>query len=158
MRKLWFSVLVLLMLGAAIGCDSGGDDEDTGLTDTEVFVGAWRLATLLLNGDDFTPALITLAGITVNIDFEAAAFTINVVSDTTTTISGTYNVNETQETLTLTSSDFANPIVLDYVITTDNQIMLETEDAALFIGLTGFDPADLPFVIETIGLIIQRTG
>ncbi len=156
MRKLWFSVLVLLMLGAAIGCDSGGGDEDTGPTDTEVFVGAWRLATLLLNGQDFTAFVLATA--TVNIDFEAAAFTMNVVSDTTTTISGTYNVNETQETITLTSSGFANPIVLDYVITTDNQIMLETEDAALFIGLTGIDPADLGIVIETIGLIIQRTG
>ncbi len=158
MRKLWFSMLVLLMLGAAIGCDSGGGDEDTGPTDTEVFVGAWRLATLLLNGQDFTA--FVLANATVNIDFEAAAFTMNVVSDTTTTtISGTYNVNEAQETVTLTSSGFANPIVLDYVITTDNQIMLETEDIALFIGLTGFDPADLlGIVVETIGLIIQRTG
>lgn len=160
MRKLWFSTLVLVMLGAAIGCDSGGNDENTGPTDAEIFVGNWRLATLLLNGSPSFSDLL-LANATVTIDFEAATFSLDILdimTDSTTTIAGTYTVNDVQKTATLTSSSFGNPVALNYMIASDNQISMETDDVALFIGLTGIDPASLPITIETVGLVVQRTG
>ena len=145
---------------AAIGCDSGGNNEDTGPTDAEVFIGNWQLATLLLNGSPSFSDLL-LANAMVTIDFEAATFSLDILdimTDSTTTIAGTYTVNEAQKTATLTSSDFTNPVPLDYTINSENQITMETADAALFIGLTGIDPATLPITIETIGLIVQRTA
>lgn len=156
MRKLGFSVLVLVMLGAAIGCDSGGDEE-SGPTDAEVFVGSWRLATLFLNGADFTD--IVLASATVTIDFEASTFNITIMTDSMSTIAGSYTVNDVLRRVTLTSSDFTNPVPLDYTINSENQITMETRDAALFIGLTGIDPATLGgLVIEEVGLVVQRTA
>ena len=155
MRKLWFAVLVLMLLGAAVGCDSGGDD-DSGPADAEVFIGNWRLANLLLNGSDFSAIL--LANATVTIDFQASAFSIDIMTDSLTTIAGTYTVNDVQKTVTLSSSELPNAVSLDYTINSDNQITLETRDAALFIGLTGIDPASLGLVIETITLVVQRTA
>ncbi len=161
MRKLWLFALVLAMLGGAIGCDSGGD-EDTGPTDAEVFVGNWRLTQLVLTGpdgsQDVTALLLTLAGITVDIDFESSTFAIDVnMTDSMSTFAGTYNVNETQKTVTLTSSDFTAPVTIQYMIDSNNQITLETADVALFIDLTGFDPTTLGQV-DSITLVIQRTG
>ena len=156
MRKLWFSMLVLVMLGAAIGCDSGGDDGDNGQADAEVFIGNWQLANLLLNGSDFSALL--LANATVNIDFEASAFSIAIMTDSLTTIAGTYTVNDVQKTVTLSSSDLPNAVPLAYTINSTNQITLETSDAALFIGLTNIDPASLGLMIETITLVVQRAA
>ena len=153
MRKLWFSMLVLVMLGAALGCDSGGDD---GPADAEVFVGNWRLSQLLLNNSDFTAIL--LASATVTVDFEAATFSLVIMSDSTTTIDGTYAVDEAAMSVTLTSGGLPNPVDLDYTINSENQITLQTSDAALFIGLTGIDPASLGLMIETITLVVQRTA
>lgn len=156
MRKLLFSVLVIAMLGAAIGCDSGGDEDDSGPADAETFIGTWRLTTLLLNGQDFTAFL--LANATVDIDFENTAFTMTIMSDSMSTFTGTYSVNDVQKTVTLTSASFPTPVALDYTINSENQISLETDDVALFIGLTGIDPASLGLVVETIGLVVQRSG
>ncbi len=156
LKTLWFSMLVLVMLGAAIGCDSGGDDGDSGPADAEVFIGNWRLANLLLNGSDFSALL--LANATVNIDFQASAFNMDIMTDSATTIAGTYTVNDVQKTITLNSSDLPGPVPLAYTINSENQITLETGDSALFIGLTGIDPASLGLVIETITLVVQRTA
>ena len=156
MRKLWLFTLVVVMLGGALGCDSGGDDEPSGPTDAEIFVGNWRLATLLLNGQDFSAIL--LANATVTIDFEASAFSIDIMTDSLTTIAGTYSINDVQNIVTLTSSDLGNPVPLGYTINSENQISLTTEDVALFIGLTGVDPASLGLTIQAIGLVVQRTS
>ena len=156
MRKLWLYTLVVVMLGVAVGCDSGGDDEPSGPTDAEIFIGNWRLGTLLLNGQDFSALL--LANATVDIDFEASTFSINIMSDSMTTIAGAYTVNDVQKVVTLTSSSFDNPVPLGYTINSENQISLTTDDVALFIGLTGFDPAEQGLVIQTIGLVVQRSG
>lgn len=156
MRKLGFSIFLALLGVVAIGCDSGSDDDDNGVSDAEVFVGDWTLTNLLLNGQDFTSLL--LASATVDIDFETAAFSLTITSDSTTTIAGTYSVNEAQKTITLSSTSFANPVTVSYVITSNNQISMETDDVALFSGLTGINPDDIGIVVETIGLVVQRTG
>ncbi len=156
MRKLGFFALVLLIFGGAIGCDSGGDDEPAGPTDAEIFIGNWRLSSLLLNGQDFSALLLQNA--TVDIDFEASAFNMDIMTDSMSTIAGTYSIDDVQKTITLTSSTFDNPVPLGYTINSENQISLTTDDVALFIGLTGIDPASLGLVIQTIGLVVQRTG
>ena len=90
MRKRWLFTLVVVMLGAAVGCDSGGDEDDSGPTDAEVFVGNWRLTQLLLNGQDFTA--LVLASATVTIDFEASALSIDIMTDSLTTIAGLFSL------------------------------------------------------------------
>ena len=161
MRKLWFAMLVLVTLGAAIGCDSGGDD-DSGPTDAETFVGNWRLTQLLLVSQGATQDatfLITAAGATVLIDFESSTFEITVeTADSTSTFPGTYSVNDTQKTVILTSSEFTAPVTIQYEINSENQITLDTDDVALFVELTGFDLAGVGFQVDAITLVVQRTG
>ena len=160
MRKLGVLMLVVLMLGAAVGCDSGGDED--GPTDAETFVGAWRLSSLLLTSQGASQDatfLITAAGATILIDFQSSAFEINVeTTDSTSTFTGTYSVNDTQKTVILTSSDFNAPITIRYEIDSNNQITLETDDVALFVELTGVDLAMLVPEVDRITLVIQRTG
>lgn len=155
MRKLLFSLLVLGMLGTTFGCDSGGDDND-GRADAEVFVGSWQVANLLLNGQDFTALL--LANTQVAVVFDAnGGFDLTLTSSSgTTDITGTYSVNESQETVTLTSSSFTDPVVVNYDVQNDNRIVLETDDVALFVGLTGVNPDDLGITVESITLIVTR--
>ena len=80
------------------------------------------------------------------------------MADSTSSFAGTYSVNEAQKTITLVSSDFTAPVTIQYEIDSQDQISLETDDVALFIDLTGIDPASLGLDVERIGLVIQRTG
>ena len=101
MRTLWFSMLVLVMLGAAIGCD-GGDDE---LTDAERFARAWTLNEVSDDQGDQTAAF--LAGfnrITVSFS-ENGTYTlvVDAVDDADDlTLSGPYAVNDASKTVSLT--------------------------------------------------------
>lgn len=163
MRKLFFSIFLILLGVAATGCDSGSNDGDNGIADAEVFIGSWQVNNLRITNQgatqDVTALLLTTAGIKVLIDFESNAFDISVDNgDSTTTFMGTYSVNDTQKTVVLTSSDFNAPITIQYQIDSNNQITLDTDDVALFAELTGFDLVTLGIPVDSITLVVQRTG
>ncbi|MFQ5568768.1 MAG: hypothetical protein ACE5G0_03775 [Rhodothermales bacterium] len=157
MRKLSISLLILLLVGWTTGCDSNdGDDQ----SDAEVFVGSWTLANLLINGQDLTAALFLLAEVNrVEIDFESnGTFRLQVVSASSPPeVTGTYSLNESLDTVTLTSSDFAAPVTLSYEIENNNRIVLDTDDVALLVELSGIDPSSLGLQVERLELILRRS-
>ena len=158
MRKRVVYIVVLLLLGWTSGCDSNNDDGDNGRSASEIFLGTWVLTKLLLNGQDVTALVL------VQVDVEMlfanpGRFTLSVTNagGMTTEVSGTYQLDESLLTLTLTSSDFAAPLKLTYLIQTDDRIMLDSDQPEVLSELSGLDAADLVGIeVENVGLIIQR--
>jgi hypothetical protein len=135
MRKPVVYLVVLLLLGASVGCDSNGDD---GLTDAEIFVGGWVLTSLLLDGQGVSALL--LASTDVDVLFENGAFTLTATGATgETTVAGTYRLDEGRQTVTLTSSAFTAPVVIDYEIQDDNRIVLNSDQPEFLSDLSGID-------------------
>ena len=160
MRKCVVYIVVLLLLGWTAGCDSSNnDDGDTGLSDAEVFIGTWVLTNLLLNGADVTGLVLAQADVEM-LFANPGLFTLSVTNAAgiTTEVSGTYQLDESQLTLTLTSSDFDAPLAFNYVIQTDDRITLNSDQPQVLSELSGIDPADLGITVENVGLIIQRNS
>jgi len=159
MRKCVVYIVVLLLLGWTAGCDSNNDDGDNGLSDAEVFIGAWVLTNLLLNGADVTRLVLAQADVEM-LFANPGLFTLSVTNAAgiTTEVSGTYQLDESQLTLTLTSSDFDAPLAFNYVIQTDDRITLNSDQPQVLSELSGIDPADLGITVENVGLIIQRNS
>lgn len=152
MRKPVVYLVVLLLLGASAGCDSNGEGND-GLSDAEIFVGTWVLTSLLLDGQDVSALL--LASTDVDVLFENGAFTLAATDASgETTVAGTYQLDEGQQTVTLTSSAFTAPVVIDYEIQNDNRIVLDSDQPEFLSDLSGIDLGGIQ--VEIVTMIIQR--
>ncbi len=159
MRKRVVYIVVLLLLGWTAGCDSNNDNGDNGLSDAEVFIGTWVLTNLLLNNTDVTGLVLAQANVEM-LFANPGLFTLSVTDadGITTEVSGTYQLDARQLTLTLTSSDFDAPLAFNYVIQTDDRIRLDSDQPQVLSELSGIDPADLGIQVENVGLIIQRNS
>ena len=126
MGVLW--VFVLLLLGWTSGCDSNNDD---GLSDAEIFVGEWGIARITDGDGDQTQAFLSLVDsfltslradgtFDIIIDYNDAA---NAASQSDINVSGTYTVNESNNTLTLTAAG-AVALPLSYTIENNDRITI----------------------------------
>jgi len=128
MRMGMLSVFVLLLLGWTSGCDSNNDD---GPSDAEIFVGEWGVARITDDDGDQTEAFLSLVDsfltslradgtFDIIIDYNDAA---NAARQSDIDVSGTYTVNESNNTLTLTAAN-AVALPLSYTIENNDRITI----------------------------------
>lgn len=128
MRMGILSVFVLLLLGWTSGCDSNNDD---GPSDAEIFVGEWGVARITDGDGDQTQAFLSLVDsfltslradgtFDIIIDYNDAA---NAARQNDIDVSGTYTVNESNNTLTLTAAT-AVALPLSYTIENNDRITI----------------------------------
>jgi len=128
MRMGVLSVFVLLLLGWTSGCDSNNDD---GPSDAEIFVGEWGVARITDDDGDQTEAFLSLVDsfltslradgtFDIIIDYNDAA---NAARQSDIDVSGTYTVNESNNTLTLTAAN-AVALPLSYTIENNDRITI----------------------------------
>ena len=128
MRMGMLSVFVLLLLGWTSGCDSNNDD---GPSDAEIFVGEWGVARITDADGDQTQAFLGLVDsfltslradgtFDITIDYNDAA---NAARQSDIDVSGTYTVNESNNTLTLTAAT-AVALPLSYTIENNDRITI----------------------------------
>ena len=126
MGILW--VFVLLLLGWTSGCDSNNDD---GPSDAEIFVGEWGVARITDADGDQTQAFLSLVDsfltslradgtFDIIIDYNDAA---NAARQNDIDVSGTYTVNASNNTLTLTAAG-AVALPLSYTIENNDRITI----------------------------------
>jgi hypothetical protein len=147
----------VLAVGALLGtalllsaCDSGGEE------DGDLFVGTWRLTGLEINGEN-QMVLLTLVGVeSMDVTFSADGdFELDVVTDSGSTATrGSYVLDE--ETITLTSDAFDQPLVLDYEASGSNRIVLTSVDATLLSEISGVDLSELGIEVERVDVTISR--
>ena len=139
MRKRAVYIVVLLLLGWTAGCDSSDDGND-GPSDAEIFVGEWGLARITDGDGDQTQAFLSLVvsfltslradgTFDITIDYNDAA---NAAGQNDIDVSGTYTVNESNNTLTLTA---ANAVALPLSYTIENNDRITISGNALLINL-----------------------
>ena len=139
MRLGTLSVFVLLLLGWTSGCDSNKDGND-GPSDAEIFVGEWGVARITDADGDQTQAFLSLVDsfltslradgtFDITIDYNDAA---NAAGQNDINVSGTYAVNESSNTLTLTIAN-AGALPLNYRIENNDRITISGN--ALLINL-----------------------
>ena len=138
MRMGLLLVFVLLLLGWTSGCDSNNDD---GPSDAEIFVGEWGVARITDGDGDQTQAFLSLVDsfltslradgtFDITIDYNDAA---NAARQNDIDASGTYTVNESNNTLTLTAAANPVPLLLSYTIENNDRITMSGN--ALLINL-----------------------
>ncbi len=139
MRLGVLSVFVLLLLGWTSGCDSNNDGND-GPSDAEIFVGEWGVARITDGDGDQTQAFLDLVvsfltslradgTFDITIDYNDAA---NAAGQNDIDVSGTYTVNESNNTLTLTA---ANAVALPLSYTIENNDRITISGNALLLNL-----------------------
>ncbi len=137
MRMGVLSVFVLLLLGWISGCDSNNND---GPSDAEIFVGEWGVARITDADGDQTEAFLSLVDsfltslradgtFDITIDYNDAA---NAAGQNDIDVSGTYTVNESSNTVTLTVAN-VGALPLSYMIENNDRITISGN--ALLINL-----------------------
>lgn len=157
MRKLVPVLWMLALLLVVAGCDSSNNED----SDVDVFVGSWTVSQVDLNGLELTDLLFTVGGVDqAGAEFgSSGSFTLfAVLEGTRNEVQGNFTLDETQKTLTVTSSELGAPLVLNYTIDNDNQISVSTEDAGLLAALTNVDLEDLGIQVETVRLVLTRVS
>lgn len=149
LRTLCAFALVLVMAA----CDSGSDDE-TG----DPFVGTWELTGVAINDQDFTPFILGTEIDALSADFSSdGTFELTVVSGEDRVVTaGTYTIDEEEETITLTSGRFEQPLQLNYARSGSNRIVLSSTNAALLTELSGIDPGQFGIEVERVDVTISR--
>jgi hypothetical protein len=120
MRKLSSLLLILLIGVIGVGCDS-----DNSQSDAEAFVGVWALTGVSDAGGDALAAF-GAAFSSVTLDNGAdGSFTLVATprQGTAVTVPGTYSVNESTNTFTLTTPQA--PLAFTYTYTSDNVVELQ---------------------------------
>lgn len=120
MRKLSNLLLVLLIGVIGVGCDSGNDQSDA-----EAFVGVWALTgvsdaqgdALAAFGQAFSSVVLT------NNADNSFTLVANPREGSAITVPGTYSVNESTNTFTLTTPQA--PLAFTYSYTSDNVVELQ---------------------------------
>jgi len=139
MRKCVVYMVVLLLLGWTAGCDSSDDGND-GPSDAEIFVGEWGLTRITDGNGDQTQAFLDLivsfltslradGTFDITIDYNDAA---NAAGQNDIDVSGTYTINESNDTLTLTA---ANAVALPLSYTIENNDRITISGVAFLINL-----------------------
>ncbi len=139
MRKCVVYMVVLLLLGWTAGCDSSDDGND-GPSDAEIFVGEWGLTRITDGNGDQTQAFLDLivsfltslradGTFDITIDYNDAA---NAAGQNDIDVSGTYTINESNNTLTLTA---ANAVALPLSYTIENNDRITISGVAFLINL-----------------------
>ena len=130
---------MLLLLGWTAGCDSSDDGND-GPSDAEIFVGEWGLTRITDGDGDQTQAFLDLivsfltslradGTFDITIDYNDAA---NAAGQNDIDVSGTYTINESNNTLTLTA---ANAVALPLSYTIENNDRITISGVAFLINL-----------------------
>jgi hypothetical protein len=126
------------------GCDGDEDDEET---DSEIMIGTWSLSTISDDEGDKTDVFFAEANsvvvvlnnddsFTIAMDFNAAA---EAAGATDVNLAGTYSVNESAKTLTLTIAGIGASLQGQYTVVNNDRIRISAP-AALTNALFGGTP------------------
>jgi hypothetical protein len=149
-------VLAAWLVGAILwsGCDSSDTDDGSEASDTDVLVGDWN-ATSIKAGPVEVSGILGLT-MTLSLDADGTGMIEAVDEDgNSTELSGTYSVDETASTITLTGEDFDNDLVIDYEIVDQDTISVELESSSL--ADLGFDLGQFGSVLEDVPITVELT-
>ncbi len=142
-----------LLALAAIGCDSGSDDNgDEEPSDEELFVGVWTFASLTEDGVDRSNLFATAVE-AFELGFESdGTYRVDVdpLVGEPQEINGTYTVNEGEETVSVEAD--GQSVTLDYGFRSDNDRLALTTDRgaelSTLLGAPGLLEGTVTFVVE----------
>lgn len=135
------------------GCDSNESD-DNGNGDADVLVGDWN-ATSIKAGPVEVSGILGLT-MTLSLDADGTGMIEAVDEDgNSTELTGTYEVDETAKTITMSGADVEGDLVIDYEIVDENTISVELESSSL--EDLGFDLGEFGSLLQDVPITVELT-
>lgn len=136
----WNRLFTIAMMAAVLvwaGCDSSEDDNDDNPDgEAEMLVGTWNATSVKAGPLD----ILALTGFAMTVDLnDSGDGTITATEEdgSVTEVSGTYSVDESAKTITLSGADIEDDLVLAYTLTDMDNLAVELEGEDLL--ALGFD-------------------
>lgn len=153
-RAKGYGIVVLLMLVAAVGCDSNEDDD---MSEQELFLGAWTLTSISDDEGDQTASFEENVESFVVQFQDESSFQLNVafVPDDPREdiqLAGTYLLDESDNALTLQIPGLPAPLSFTYAFENDNTLVLNASNVVLINTLFGTQYEG------TVQITVERTS
>lgn len=142
-----FSVAIVAAVLVWAGCDSSEDNDDNPDGDAVMLVGTWNATSVKAGPLD----ILSLTGIAMTVELDdngSGTITAAEEDGSVTEVSGTYTVDETAKTITLSGSDIEGDLVLEYTLTDMDNLAVEFEGEDLL--ALGFDLGEFSGLLSDI--------
>lgn len=154
-RPLTRYALAAWLMSALIwsGCDSNESDDD-GSSDADVLVGDWNATSIKAGPVE----VIGILGLTMTLTLDAdGTGTIEAVDEdgNTTELTGTYEVDETAKTITMSGADTEVDLVIEYEIVDQDTISVELDSSSL--EDLGFDLGQFGSLLQDVPITVELT-